>query len=100
LHQALGNVLARFVIATVWLVPADFFQNYIQVRGCAFIDLGHFTPRSTVIPVYRCKAQSPPIHLLAEFVGVLFDAFTNKPVSTAQLHIQMDLVSDIFIERQ
>jgi hypothetical protein len=53
-----------------------------------------------VIPINRFNLQSPPIHLLAEFVGVLFDAFTNKPVSTAQLHIQMDLMSDIFIERQ
>jgi hypothetical protein len=30
----------------------------------------------------------------------LFHAFTNKPVSTARLQIQMDLLSDIFIERQ
>jgi hypothetical protein len=30
----------------------------------------------------------------------LFHAFTDKPVSTARLHIEMDLPSDIFVERQ
>jgi hypothetical protein len=44
--------------------------------------------------------QPPPIHLFAQFVGVFFHAIADKPVLAAQLHIQMDLMSDIFIKRQ
>jgi hypothetical protein len=54
----------------------------------------------SALPIYRRESQSSPVHFFAEFVGVLLHAFANKPVSTAQLHIQMDLMSDIFIERQ
>jgi hypothetical protein len=54
----------------------------------------------SALPIYRREVQSPPIHFLAKFVGVLLHAFTDKPVSTAQLHIQMNLLSDIFIKRQ
>jgi hypothetical protein len=100
LHQALGNVLAAFMIAAMWHVAADFFQDHVHIRRCALIDLRHFTPRSFVIPVYRRESQSSSIHFFAQFVGVLPHAFTNKPMSTAELHIQMDLPSDIFIERQ
>jgi hypothetical protein len=53
-----------------------------------------------VIPVYRCESQSSPIHFFAQFVGVFFHAIADKPVLTVQLHIQVDLMSDIFIERQ
>jgi hypothetical protein len=51
-------------------------------------------------PINRRKSQPPPVHFVAQFVGVLFHAFTDKPVSTARLHIEMDLPSDIFVERQ
>jgi hypothetical protein len=54
----------------------------------------------SALPIYRRKSQLSPVHFFAEFVGVLLHAITNKPMSTAQLHIQMDLLSDIFIERQ
>jgi hypothetical protein len=52
------------------------------------------------MPIDRRKSQSSPIHFFAQLVGVLLHAFANKLVSTAQLRIQMDLPSDIFIERQ
>jgi hypothetical protein len=41
LDQPQSDVLAAFVISTVWQTPADFFQNDIHVRGSAFINPGH-----------------------------------------------------------
>jgi hypothetical protein len=52
------------------------------------------------IPNNRCKAQPPSIDLFAQFVGVLFHSLTGKPVTTARSHIEIDLPSNIFVERQ
>jgi hypothetical protein len=43
LHQALGKVLAAFMIAAMWQVAADFLQYHVHVRGCALTDLRHST---------------------------------------------------------
>jgi hypothetical protein len=99
LYQSLSNVLAALMIAAVGQVAADFFQHDIHICGGPLIDLGHLTPRSP-IPVYRRESQSSSIHFFAQLVGVLLHAFPNKPVSTAQLRIQVDLPPDVFIERQ
>jgi hypothetical protein len=32
-RQVLGNALARFMIAAIWQVPADFFQYHVHIRG-------------------------------------------------------------------
>ena len=52
LYELFGDMLSAPMVAAVWQTSADLLKHDLHIRGCPFIDVGHFDTKLS----YRCQS--------------------------------------------
>jgi hypothetical protein len=52
LYELFGDMLSAPMVAPVWQTSADLLEHDLHIRGCPFIDVGHFDTKLG----YRCQS--------------------------------------------
>jgi hypothetical protein len=79
--------------------------------GCGVVNrLSHFrdTPnqffsvkgKKSAVPMNRRKPQSPPLHFITKFFGILLHAVACKAILAAELAIGLHLIANVFVKSQ